>query len=505
MKFTAMVSGVALPLILTADSKVTTRYQMAGQSSESTAYNKGARTRFEPSAGVVLIQQCDTKRMIAVDTTSRTYSISPLDVPMPEAQPTAAPAPVPEAKGDKVLHRITFTDTGETRIIFGRTARHIKTLTLTEPGPQACERKKMKIETDGWYIDGEHAGACSLEEPARGRAGCNDDIKAEVSGSAKLGMPVAYTMVMTETGETGSTTTTEVQMEVLNAVFDPLDAALFEAPAGFTEAGGLKQLAQQAAGTAAPSIAAPRKPGVSRFGIAAPGIRSGNSFAVDGFRQHLVAQFAHAQHEAYPVDGNLALDRTEGAKSLECDYLLETDLVELKKSTSKFGGIMKAASMMNSMGAAAAGENYEAKVDFRLISLASGSQIASGSVTGKTGGDFSVKTAMSLASTAMAFAPTGMMAKAFMANPKLMSMMMQNPALNGLLGSGMGAGGMGMGGGFGSLDPSAMAYMGMAKRMQSAMNSGGPGLPQAGPDESAAIKNALANLLKAVNAQVKKR
>jgi hypothetical protein len=102
--------------------------------------------------------------MIAVDPNSRTYSVSSLDVPAPE-QASRSAAPATEAQGDKVLHKVTLTDTAETRTIFGRTARHIKTVTLTEPGPQACGRKKMKIDTDGWCIDGEQPSACSVGGP----------------------------------------------------------------------------------------------------------------------------------------------------------------------------------------------------------------------------------------------------------------------------------------------------------------------------------------------------
>lgn len=500
MKLTAFVAGMAFPLALIADSKITTRYQMAGQSSESTAYSKGQRTRFEPSAGVILIQQCDTKRMIAIDSNSRTYTISPLDVPVPTAELASAAV---EGKGDQILHKITLTGTGETRPAFGRTARRIKTVTLTEPGPQACERRRTKVETDGWYIDAEHTAACSLggPEPPQGRSRCNDDVNTEVSGSAQLGMPIAYTMVMTETGEAGATSVTEVRMEVVQASFDPLDAALFDAPAGYTEAGGLSQFVRQAAGTAAPSVAPPRTPGVSRLGVAAPVIRTGANYSVDGFQQYLVSQIAQARHEAYPVGGEAATEHAGSAKRIQCDYVLATELVELKKSSSKFGGIMKAASMMN--GGAPPSENYEARIEFRLTDAATGSPVAHGSVSGKTGGDFNVKSAMSLASTAMAFAPTGIMAKAFLGNPQLMNLLMQNPALNGVLGPALG--GMGMGGGFGSLDPGAMVYMGMAQRMQAAMSAGSPGLPRAGPDESAAIRNALANVVKSVNGQIKKR
>ena len=393
MKLRLIIACMAVSAALSADTKMTTRYTVAGQSNEQTILQKGNRSRFESAGGMVMIQQCDLKQMLVVNTPAKTYSKSSIASPQGPNAASASTAPAPTTKGT-VTYKIDTQDTGETRTIFGKLARRIKTTILKEPGAIACERKKQRIETDGWYIDGIDQGRCSVagSSPVPEReqvSSCNDEVKTEMTGSAKIGLPVAYSMTITEEAEPGAASQTmEIQMEVRELSFETLDAALFEPPAGFNLAGDMKDLARQMSGVPAAGSAPPKAPGATRVGIAAFGNRGGRPFAMDGFRQKVMSQLTEDQLEAYPAEGKLAIDRVGAAKNLNCDLVLEVDLVEIKKaSTGRFGNIARAASMVSSMGAAPPKENWEVKLDYRLISVESGSAVNSGSASGKTGGD----------------------------------------------------------------------------------------------------------------------
>ncbi|MBI3279646.1 MAG: hypothetical protein HYZ57_07385 [Acidobacteria bacterium] len=508
MKLALTLVCLATCTVIYADTKMTMRYTVAGQSDDQTTLQKGNRSRFEGAGGLIMIQQCDTKQMVVVNTQARTYSTSPLGGPQLPAQmappPSGAPAaPVAAAPKGSILYKITSQDTGETRTAFGKVARHIKTVIITEPGPAACERKKQRIETDGWYLEGIEQPGCSVavvdERP--NAAGCSDEVKTEMTGKAAVGLPVAYSMKITEEAEgTAPPTSTEIRMEMRELSLETLDAALFEPPPGFTAAGDLKQFAQQLSGVPTPASVPPKAPGTTRVGVAAIGNRSGRSFATDTFRDKILTQLAGEKLEAYPAEGKLAMDRVRAAKQLDCDVVLEVDLVEIKKaSAGRFGSLVKAAGAIGSMGSAPK-ENWEAKLDYRLVSTATGSTVANGSSTGKTGGDLNLRSAMSIASTAMRFMPAGMMLRAMYGNPALMNMMLQNPAFNGTGGMGGGGGMPGM-----SLDPSASAHMGMARQLQLATGGGEPELPRATDDESAAINNAVAAAMKSLGSHWKKR
>jgi hypothetical protein len=121
--------------------------------------------------------------------------------------------------------------------MFGYTARHIISTTVTESSPDACSPVKTRIETDGWYIDAEFAFDCLLDrqyksETASQNAGCQDKQIFKQNGAGKLGYPVYLkTMMRGENGSEDFTSITEV-LEISPAT---LDDALFEIPAGFRE------------------------------------------------------------------------------------------------------------------------------------------------------------------------------------------------------------------------------------------------------------------------------
>src|SRR5512147_1270007 len=83
--------------LCSADSKIKTRKTMMGHAMESTVYVKGARQRTEDAGmmgmpGSTTIVQCDQKRIITVNTCTKTYMITPMDDMGPAMSPGAAMA-----------------------------------------------------------------------------------------------------------------------------------------------------------------------------------------------------------------------------------------------------------------------------------------------------------------------------------------------------------------------------------------------------------------------------
>jgi hypothetical protein len=133
---------------------------------------QGVRQRYE-FPGITMINQCDLKRSVQLNAASKQFIVVSTERGSAAA---ATPAPVPETpdaatqaqlgrdvgQGRRggppnprrvISETITLTDTGERKELFGREARHIKTVLARQPGPNACESKTTRVETDGWYVD----------------------------------------------------------------------------------------------------------------------------------------------------------------------------------------------------------------------------------------------------------------------------------------------------------------------------------------------------------------
>jgi len=229
------------------DIKVRARTTTAGHSFEDTQYVKGARERREMNTGgmtIVSVMQCDLKRQVQINDRARTYMINRLEGESADAQAAASrpAATAPTRRGGVVTYVNTSTDTGERKQVFGHTARRIKTVTTVESSPDACDQTKMRSETDGWYIDIKYGLDCQnlrAATPTAGSTGgrCTDQFRFKQVGVANLGFPVDLTM--THYNADGSSTT--MRREVLELSRQPLDAALFELPAGYTEAADYQQ------------------------------------------------------------------------------------------------------------------------------------------------------------------------------------------------------------------------------------------------------------------------
>ena len=119
--------------------------------------------------GQTTITQCDLKRTIQINDSARKYIITPMATDESDASGAVVdmqPAVAAAQRGGIVTMTVNTVDTGERKEMFGFTARHLKRTTMMESGPGACSQQKMKIETDGWYINLEYGLACETASPA---------------------------------------------------------------------------------------------------------------------------------------------------------------------------------------------------------------------------------------------------------------------------------------------------------------------------------------------------
>jgi hypothetical protein len=259
----ASVVLLSVARVAVADLRVVTRYsQQGGTSAEHTTYFKGVRQREEfkyvgrdgKAIESAYIYQCDAKRLLWVDYVNRRYFDQPyrsLEEAWAEyyRKLQEAKSKGGQAENFKGLWTETTTvvDTGERREIFGYTARHIKTMTVSEASPKACDQTRLRQETDGWYIDLLYGTECSSDISGQLNVGflvpgeynsCvkfyekrNYKFERKQVGKARFGFPVALTIrAYTNDGRNF----TESKREVTEIARVELDQSLFELPDGYT-------------------------------------------------------------------------------------------------------------------------------------------------------------------------------------------------------------------------------------------------------------------------------
>src|SRR5688500_7783621 len=340
--------------------RVTTAYTQGAQVSQNTAYLQGPRQRVE-FPGVVTLEQCDLKRTVMLNTEAKRYRVQPY----PEAAPEkAAPAAEldqaaqmaqmmgaqqkPLARGGVITFTTNLIDTLERQQMFGLEARRIKTVIVKQASPSACDKSPLRIEVDGWYVDLPAQTACTrpaAPPPPKSAdpAVCSDTIETSVQGDVKLGFPVKL-VTATTTGEGKNVETATNQQEVTALEITRLDRDLFDVPSDFTEATSTAEVAPALAkgeslnealfGSTADgtSTAAPKKPGVVRFGILQPINKTARDMSDIGWREDLVSKFKKSGFEALPLAGSSATEAQQDAARLQCDYVLQSEIVEAKTS-----------------------------------------------------------------------------------------------------------------------------------------------------------------------------
>ncbi|MBD0372388.1 MAG: hypothetical protein ICV60_16210 [Pyrinomonadaceae bacterium] len=266
MKRSLIASVVILTVARMAlgDLRVTTRYSQTGSpSQEHTTYFKGVRQREEfKSVGkdgkayeTAYIYQCDVKRFLWVDYVNRKYYDQPywsLEEAWAEYYRKQQDLKAKGAQGAKYkglwTETTTVVDTGERREMFGYIARHIKTVTMSEAKPEACEQTRLRQETDGWYIDLLYGTECSSDISGQLNVGflvpgnfnsCsktyekrNYKFERKQVGTARFGFPV---VLIIRAYSNDGRTVVETKREVTEIANVELDQSLFELPDGYTK------------------------------------------------------------------------------------------------------------------------------------------------------------------------------------------------------------------------------------------------------------------------------
>lgn len=400
----ALILSLVAATSASADIKMKTKNTSAGNSSEGTIYIKGARQRSNQSFGagfeMVTLTQCDLKRTVQINDKARTYMVTPMATAPPttttaEKQSAAPSQPTTTRRGGVVTYISAVNDTGERKKIFGFTARHIKTSMTVESSPDACNPSRFRMESDGWYIDLEFSFNCDMDgapvasAPQGARPDCKDEVRFKRSGTGKLGYPVLVTTtIYLDGGQTSASTT-----EVVELTTTPLEASLFEVPAGYTEAKdyqalmGMPSVDSMMRGrpTTRPdsetaTAAGAKRPGIIRVGVVSIANKTDRSPSVDMLRSRLIGNIIESDIDAVPLDSRTPADIEAEAKRKACDYILYTDITLLKTS-GKAGGLLGRAT-----GVGGLKEKVESRLDFRLFPTGNASPQLVSSATAKEDG-----------------------------------------------------------------------------------------------------------------------
>lgn len=393
-----------------ADLKIKYRTTTAGQSYESVTMIKGARERSETHTGfgmdTVNITQCDLKRTIQLSEKTKKYVITPMatdDAAAPRSNSGATTAASePARRGGLVTYVTTATDTGERKEMFGFTARHVKSTLTMDSSPDACYPVKQRMETDGWYIDLAfgldcHGGVTQMRANPSASGGCQDRVSSRQVGTARKGYPLSETTTMY--GPDGRATFTSTK-EVLELSREPIDAALLDVPAGYTETNSQdlygvppmtaamsgategRQSAETAVEKAAQSLAEAKQPGTIRVGIIAINNKTDRPVSPDSLRERLVDGIESSGIDAVTLNATSFAEAEAEAKAKQCDFILFTDISTLKTSAAKkLGGFLGRAAGVSGI------DKTESRVDFRLFAVGETSARLQSSATAKEEGD----------------------------------------------------------------------------------------------------------------------
>jgi len=407
---------------IAGDFKITIRTTMAGQTRDGTTMIKGQRERDETNMAIggmnirqVNITQCDLKRTIQINDSSRKYMITPMesdDSGGAGGGGNVGPATAggTSRRGGVVTMIVNTTDTGERKEMFGFTARHLKRTTMMQSSPDACQQQKMKIETDGWYINLEYGlncgGSGSERPPQMGRTapqGCRDRYQFQRTGPANLGFALIETTTMYGDDDQSMFSSSK---EVVELTRQPQDAALFDVPAGYTEARSQQEMAgtpsmadimatqRQQTGETHPgsgessmsNMPANANPAARvRVGVVEFNNKTKSTVSTDSLREQLIAMLKGNGIDAVALNASSPSEAAIEAKAKECTYVLYTDISALKAASSgkKIGGLLGRATGVSS---GEAGKS-EARLDFRLTPTGSSSPTVQSSASGKEDSD----------------------------------------------------------------------------------------------------------------------
>lgn len=371
---------------------------------------KGARERSEMKLGygrdIISVTQCDLRRTIQISDSARKYVITPMD----SGDSSGASAPAvseisePSRAGGVITYTTTAVDTGERKEMFGFQARHVKTTTVIESSPDACSPMKQRMETDGWYIDFSfglncEVGASRMMGGPQAGGGCHDRVRFNRQGVARTGYPLMETA--TSYGPNGSVAYTSTK-EVVELSREPLDAALFDVPAGYVETQNTQELygmpsmgamtsqmsqgrppVDDDQGDALNSVNA-KRPGSIRVGVVQINNRTDRQVSTESLRERLIGEIQGSGIEAVSLNASSPGEAEAEAKAKQCDYILYTDITVLQTSAAKkLGGMLGRATGVGGGGI----DKTEAKVEFRLFAVSETSPRVQSAASAKEEGD----------------------------------------------------------------------------------------------------------------------
>jgi hypothetical protein len=395
------------------DLKITYRTTTSGQSMESTTMLKGARERSEMKLGygrdIISITQWDLRRTVQISDSARKYVVTPMDSEdsASDNRATASSISEPARRGGVVTYTTNAVDTGERKEMFGFQAHHVKTSMVIESSPDACNPMKQRMETDGWYIDFSFGLNCERGASRMGglpaSGGCRDRIRFNRQGAARTGYALQETV--TSYGPDGRVAFTSTK-EVIELSREPLDAALFDVPAGYVETANAQELygmpsldaimSQAAKGRTTvndhgdnASLGSNRKaPGAIRVGVVQVNNHTDRQISAEALRARLVGEIAGAGVDAIALNASSAVEAEAEAKAKQCDFILYTDVTSMKSSAAKklFGRVAGVGGV----------DKTEAKIEYKLFAVGDSSpRLRSGATAKEEGDDASAGTAIS--------------------------------------------------------------------------------------------------------------
>jgi hypothetical protein len=183
------------------------------------------------------IYQCDMHRILQLDSEHHQYTTTELDRSgVPVSGPESNPA---RSSGAKVRVTVESRDTGESKQMFGQTARRFVTIRKRFPAPGACSAAQESTE-DGWYIDVPRppTGCSESSQPAvrmvavAEKDDCLDDLEVQHTGPVPPPFPVELTVTTRIPGAAANNThwTTELVTDLSRL---PLDPQIFDLPTGY--------------------------------------------------------------------------------------------------------------------------------------------------------------------------------------------------------------------------------------------------------------------------------
>jgi hypothetical protein len=356
---------------------------------------------------LVTLTQCDLKRTIQISDKARKYTITPMET-ADSSSPSSSGAETsnaarPTTRGGVVTYITTANDTGERKEMFGFTARHVKSSMSIQSSPDACTPLNQRTETDGWYIDLSvdfncELGGSPMTGPRPAPGGCRDRVSQKRVGAGRTGFPLIETTTMY--GPDGNAMYSSTK-EVAELSREPLDAALFEIPAGYVETQNSQELyamptmgdtiAQASQGrqsseneqsTGMPSAVETKKPGSLRVGVVQINNKAEREVSAESLRTRLVGQIQSNGIDAVALNAISATEAEAEAKARQCDFILYTDITALKTSAAK-----KLGGMFGRVAGVGGIDKTESKVEFKLFAVSETSPRLQSSASAKEEGD----------------------------------------------------------------------------------------------------------------------